>query len=85
MNEQFMVQDYLESKGFTVVNTSGPANRSDVILCWRYDGRLVVVGVAEIKSRVSAGKDKLTRQYLKDHGGYLITHDKIISGSALAK
>jgi hypothetical protein len=80
MQEQYRVQGVLEARGYTVINTSGLENNSDVILAKPVDGRLTIVGLAEIKCRKSAGGVPLTREYLSSNGGYLITHQKLKYG-----
>lgn len=81
MDEQYRVQEVLKARGYTIMNTSGMDHNSDVILGKEIDGRLVMTGVAEIKSRSSAGDKPLTREYLKDNGGYLITERKLKFGA----
>jgi hypothetical protein len=81
---QYMTQSILESYGFFCVNMSTQHHNSDVILSKRVDGKLVVYGLAEIKTRYKAGDKILTVDYLKSSPGYLVTLDKITSGVALA-
>lgn len=81
MEEQYRVQGVLSERGYTVINTSGAANNSDIILAKVIDGRLTITGLAEIKCRKSAGGVTLTREYLRDNGGYLITHTKLKFGA----
>lgn len=81
MDEQYRVQDVLKARGYIVMNTSGMDHNSDVILGREIEGRLVMTGVAEIKSRSTAGDKPLTREYLKDNGGYLITERKLKFGA----
>lgn len=81
MDEQYRVQEVLKARGYIVMNTSGMDHNSDVILGREIDGRLVMTGVAEIKSRSTAGDKPLTREYLKDNGGYLITERKLKFGA----
>lgn len=81
---QKRVQTYLENQGYVVVGTSTKVSESDIILGKRIDGELRICGVAEIKTRISAGDQPLTLEYLKKNGGYLITYEKIRYGAQLS-
>lgn len=81
MEEQYRVQKVLEGRGYIIINTSGMDHNSDVILAKEIDGRITMTGVAEIKSRSTAGDKPLTREYLKGNGGYLITERKLKFGA----
>lgn len=80
INEQYRVQSILEGRGYTVINTNGDDHHSDVLLAKRIDNRLIITGVAEIKSRKYAGATPLTMEYLSNNGGYLITEHKLEFG-----
>jgi hypothetical protein len=84
MKEQYRVQQVLADRGYTVLNTSGKDNNADVILAKEIDGKLTVCGVAEIKSRKTAGDKPLTVEYLKQNGGYLITAEKLKYGAQMS-
>lgn len=84
IEHQYKTQKVLEARGYTVINTPVDDHFSDVILAKMVDGRLTMCGVAEIKSRDTAGDQKLTRKYLKDNGGYLITERKLRLGAMAA-
>lgn len=81
IQEQYRTQERLADRGYTVINTSGKANNADVILAKEIDGRLTITGLAEIKSRKTAGEKPLTKQYLQENGGYLITAEKLKFGA----
>lgn len=81
MQEQYRVQKVLESRGYIVINTSGKDHNSDVILAKEIEGMVTMVGLAEIKSRSMAGDKPLTRKYLSENGGYLITERKLKFGA----
>jgi hypothetical protein len=81
IQEQHRTQERLAARGYTVINTNGPANNADVILSKVIDGRLTMTGLAEIKSRKTAGEKPLTRKYLSENGGYLITAEKLKFGA----
>lgn len=78
-----MVQDVLESKGYTVVEMSRDDSGIDVIISKKINGRLTCCGVAEIKNRISAGNQQITVEYVRN-GGYLITEDKLSNGSDIS-
>jgi hypothetical protein len=80
INEQYNTQKILESRGYTFINTAKKDSGIDAIISKTIDGILTVCGVAEIKNRKMAGDKKLTTMYLKNNGGYLITHDKLKVG-----
>jgi hypothetical protein len=81
IQEQYRTQERLAARGYTVINTSGASNNADVILSKVIDGRLTMTGLAEIKSRKTAGSIPLTRKYLSENGGYLITAEKLKFGA----
>ena len=81
IEEQYRVQNVLAGRGYTVINTSGADNNTDVILAKEIEVRLTITGLAEIKCRKSAGGVPLTQEYLKENGGYLITHSKLKFGA----
>ena len=81
IQEQYRTQERLAARGYTVINTSGASNNADVILSKVIDGRLTMTGLAEIKSRKTAGENPLTRKYLSENGGYLITAEKLKFGA----
>ena len=80
INEQYNTQKILESKGYTFINMATKDSGADAFIAKTIDGVLTVCGVAEIKNRKMAGNSKLTVQYLKDNGGYLITNEKLKYG-----
>lgn len=80
IEEQYRTQDRLAEFGFVVINTPGKVGRADVMLAKQVDGRLEMYGLAEIKSRLMAGNKPITRQYLRDNGGYLISNSKLKFG-----
>jgi hypothetical protein len=84
IQEQYRIQKLLEEKGYTVINTSKKYNGTDIILAKHIDGKLTVCGVAEIKSRMTAGNKILTLDYLKENGGYLITAEKLKYGAQMS-
>lgn len=81
IGEQHRIQKLLQGKGYEIINTSGLDNRSDILIA--KDGTLC--GVAEIRSRISAGKNALTIEYLRRNGGYLITNEKIAHGLQMSE
>lgn len=80
IDHQKATQKILESKGYTVLNMSTKDAGADVIIAKPIDDELTVCGVAEIRSRKTAGGVPLTYEYLKSNGGYLVTHDKLKFG-----
>ena len=84
IEEQYKTQKILESLGFVVVSLSKKEHGSDAIIAKREDGRLSIYGLGEIKTRHKAGEVPLTRRYLEENGGYLVTYDKIRRGCDLA-
>lgn len=84
IEEQYKVQRKLQERGYTVFNSGGKANHADVFLCKEEDGWPTVVGIAEIKCRKSAGGEPITRKYLTENGGYLITYMKLKYGAMLS-
>lgn len=85
IKKQRSVQDFLSSRGYTVVEMAGKDNPVDVILCRELEGRMTAVGVCEIRSRLHAGTVPVTLEYLKNNGGYLITMRKVQDGINLSK
>ena len=84
IEEQYRVQRKLQERGYTVFNSAGKANHSDVFLCKEEDGWPTLTGIAEIKCRKSAGNQPISRQYLIDNGGYLITYSKLKYGAMVS-
>lgn len=82
IDHQMFTQKILESKGYTLMNMSTKDAGADILIAKPVEGVLTVCGIAEIKSRKMAGSSPLTREYLKNNGGYLITHDKLKFGSS---
>lgn len=80
---QLAIQDKLTRKGYTIVNSQKTGN-FDIYICRPVEGILTCVGIAEIKSRRFAGNQKLTVDYIKDHG-YLISKHKIDRGLECSK
>lgn len=81
IDHQMFIQHILESKGYTIMNMSTKNSASDVVIAKPIENVLTICGVAEIKSRNMAGSQPLTVDYLRNNGGYLITHDKLKFGS----
>lgn len=84
LDEERKIQRILESRGYTVMRSSGEYNQSDLILGREIDHRLTVVGFAEIKSREFAGKAPMTLEYIRANGGYLISYSKLKHGQRLS-
>lgn len=82
IDHQKATQKILESKGYTVLNMSTKDAGADVIIAKPIENELTVCGVAEIRSRKTAGGVPLTYEYLKSNGGYLVTHDKLKFGQS---
>ena len=84
LDEERKVQRILESRGYTVMRSSGEFNESDLILGREIDNRLTVVGFAEIKSREFAGKSPMTLEYIRQNNGYLISLSKLKHGQRIS-
>lgn len=84
IEEQYKTQKILESLGFVIVSMSKKEQESDVIIAKKNESRLIIYGIGEIKTRHKAGEVPLTRRYLEENGGYLVTYDKIRRGCDLA-
>lgn len=82
IEEQHNTQRILEKKGYVFMNMATKDAGADVIIAKKIDGVLTACGVAEIKSRKSAAGKPLTRQYLRNNGGYLVTNDKLTFGAS---
>lgn len=80
IDEQYNTQKILESKGYTFISMATKDSNADAFIAKHIDGILTVCGVAEIRNRKMAGNKKLTVQYLKDNGGYLVTNEKLKYG-----
>lgn len=79
IQNQNLIEEYLSSKGYTVLRTSTKTDHADAILGKVIDGSLTVCAVAEIRSRINAGNQKLTVDYLNSNG-YLVSKHKIDHG-----
>ena len=66
--------------GYYFINTAKDYSFADAIIAKRENEMLKMVGMCEIKTRLSANDTPLTIKYLKDNGGYLITYEKISTG-----
>lgn len=84
IDEQRRIQRVIESRGYTVISMNPDDHASDILLCKEKDGWMTLCGVAEIKSRISAGETELTVEYLRQNGGYLITNQKLKAGAMLS-
>ena len=85
IDQQNKTQRMLESLGYFCVNTRNDDDYSDVLLSKIERGIHKLYGVAEIKTRYTAGNAILTVGFIEHCGGYLITMEKIEKGVELAK
>jgi hypothetical protein len=83
IEDQYQTQRILAKRGFTVINTRAKDHHSDIYLSKEIDGVLTMYGVAEIKSRMLAGPEKITAEYVKKNG-YLVTAAKLQAGAKLS-
>jgi hypothetical protein len=83
LSEQYRTEQMLRAKGIEVIGTRELSDTSDVYLAKTVDGRLIMCGVAEIKSRKNAANKPITLDYLK-RNGYLVTEEKLIEGAKKA-
>lgn len=81
---QYRTQWYIERMGYSVSMTPTDNFPVDIVISKSEYGKLRVVGVAEIKSREDAGALPITLDYI-ERNGYLITHEKLLSGIEIAK
>ena len=81
MKHQYGAMARLNKLGYLCIGTPQADNKSDIFLAKKSeDGHLRMYGIAEIKSRATAGGQMLTVEYLKNNGGYLISNDKLSFG-----
>ncbi len=85
MKHQYAAMTRLNKLGYLCIATKNPDDKTDIFIAKKgVDGHLRMYGMAEIKSRATAGGQMLTIEYLKQHGGYLITNDKLSVGQQLS-
>ncbi len=84
LHEEARVQRILESRGYTILRTSGEWNKADLLLGREVDGRNTLIALAEVKSRENAGNVPLTLEYIRKSGGYLISYHKLDHASKLS-
>ncbi len=84
MQHQYETQYRLERLGYVCINTPKASDRTDIFIARMRHGRLSMYGIAEIKSRSTAGGQPLTVDYLRANGGYLITAEKLTAGQHLS-
>jgi hypothetical protein len=84
MGEQYKTQSLIESMGFVLINTATPDHTADVVIAKKDGDLLKMIGIAEIRTREFAGDKRLTRRYLSENGGYLVTYTKLKFGGELA-
>lgn len=81
MKHQYGAMARLNKIGYLCIATKNPQDKTDIFIAKKSsDGHLRMYGIAEIKSRATAGGQMLTINYLKNNGGYLITNEKLSVG-----
>lgn len=84
IEEEARVQRILESRGYTILRTSGEFNKADFLLGREIDGRNTLIALAEVKSREYAGSIPLNLDYIRKSGGYLVSYHKLDHASKLS-
>lgn len=85
MKHQYAAMAKLNKAGYLCIATKNIADKSDIFIAKKdSDGHLRMHGIAEIKSRATAGGNILSVEYLKKNGGYLISNDKLSHGQQLS-
>ena len=87
-NENKVANILSEKYGYTLAkysdSQSGKSVSNDRLILIEINGTPILQGIAEIKSRRTAGGKKFDYDYLKDAGTYLISHHKIVDGQKLS-
>lgn len=85
IEHQHNTEKILSLYGYTFISMPRKDSVSDTLIAMNVDGVLTLRGIAEIKSRRMAGSHRLTVDYLKANGGYLVTNEKLRYGKLVSE